>query len=530
VRGKALANKKNVDDNFGPCGQLPFPSIDFPLKIDVDCHDSKKRKILKALARIGNKRHEDIGQCDPCKVTIDVPSGVIVGGPGPIGLKGGQDCSQCAIDHILTCPAPVPTIAPAPTSGPAPTPEVITCGDGCLAGSTVTSVPGANPGEITYTFDKGLGGCDVSHFVIDLPHCINVRDVQVTGCTGGHDFIDNKFGPCGSGSFPGLSSPLKIDLGDRSTCGGVLSVTVTIPGTTTISQTAPIGLKGGQSCNECVVHHTFQCESCHKDPPLEAECCPGFTNPLTNCVEEDKCHTVVCANGGECVDATGDCNCVDDWTGETCGIRNCGPNGYYIHKKDICFCKRGWAGEKCDTCDDAGNDKEYVCINWHSYDDDSRFLLIKVKNEHVQKHLDGGGFLPNTLHGGVEYDCGCNPVIPLAKRSVLNPQESMKFDDYIDECIQTSNLTMMEKETLNEFWDDCAEANGNNASSAWIWLTIIFLIIAVGMTIALICCLCTGRRSRKSVNSKIGSKASSRRQSNVIGGDYTKLKTPKAQN
>ena len=104
------------------------------------------------------------------------------------------------------------------------------------------------------------------------------------------------------------------------------------------------------------------------------------------------------------------------------------------------------------------------------------------------------------------------------KRIELDPTESMTFDDYIDECIQTSNLTMMEKETLNEFWDDCVEANGDNFSAMWIWLTIIFLLIAVAMTITLICCLCTRRPKRSSVNSRIGSKASSKKQSHVIGG------------
>ena len=89
----------------------------------------------------------------------------------------------------------------------------------------------------------------------------------------------------------------------------------------------------------------------------------------------------------------------------------------------------------------------------------------------------------------------------------------------------------MEKEIVNEFWDDCVDANGSGVSTVWIWLTIIFLLIAIAMTITLICCLCRRRpRRSKDTDARIGRKASSRKQSRVVGGGYAQLKNAKGQN
>lgn len=161
------------------------------------------------------------------------------------------------------------------------------CGQGCLAGTVVTTAL-APPNGVRYTFSQPPQTCAVSHFVVNMPPCVQLDDLTVRCASApGQPLLPTSaldlgaYGPCGAINFgAAIARPFKVDL--PANCRDVIVAVADTQLATAAAGVQPIGLKGATQCSLCEADHGFVGDvgglgdtcvpACGCQPPLECRC------------------------------------------------------------------------------------------------------------------------------------------------------------------------------------------------------------------------------------------------------------------
>ncbi|MCP3659322.1 MAG: hypothetical protein GY830_02980, partial [Bacteroidetes bacterium] len=227
--------KNNICDNLNLTDfSLPFSNPETPLiKIELD-------------------------ECIDKSINVTIDGAIIAEDNVPIILHNATGyCEECALKYRFGCNF---------------------CGSGCLNDTEVIS---ENQDDyIKYKFNFGF--CPVEEFYIELPPCRTYEDVNVMVDCYKTEVSETQSLACSEPITAfGNSSFARINLIDQNCTNSTVSVLVGLDGNNVVKpEESPIVIKGDKDCENCTVHHKFECGPPTNDPTQDPTTDP--TNDPTN--------------------------------------------------------------------------------------------------------------------------------------------------------------------------------------------------------------------------------------------------------